>query len=345
MSYAKFKAQDRLSSCQALSLVIERVPSFTLCTDTFSDGVYRRTKQSALLKRHIQLQSQNTRQVLLFDLDLEHSFDQWDQVGLPVPTWICLNPQDGHAHYGYALDVPITGYRKTPTSATAWYEAVYAAMNRTLCADPAYNQSLTKNPLHPHWHTYLHDVKYSLGELAEYLDPKQLAHLKLTPLPESINGRNDELFNRLRKQEMKQWHLLARASESKAMATVEAEAVDLAQRLFPQNPLPLAEIKQVARSVGRWLHRKYSAANALSIFKLKQRFRQLKSAAARRFKTQTRGQQALDSLLRNGGKVTIGRVAALAGCSRQALYKSHKDLITAIHDAKRQLAEKIDLNQ
>lgn len=335
MSFAEFNVQDRLSSCPTLALVIERAPSFTLCTDAFSSGVYRRTKQNALLKKHIQLQSQNTRQVLLFDLDLEQSFDQWDQVGLPVPTWICLNPEDGHAHYGYALEVPLTGYRKTPTSATAWYEAVYSTMNRTLCADPAYNQCLTKNPLHPHWHTYLHDVTYSLGELAEYLDPKQLAQQRLTPLQESISGRNDELFTRLRKQEMKQWHVLSRMSESKAAATVEDEAVDLAQRLFPNNPLPFSEIKQVARSVGRWLHRKYSAAKALSIFKSKQRFRQLKSAAARRFKTQTLGQQALDRLVQSGGKVTIGRVAALAGCSRQALYKSHRDLITAIRKAKR----------
>jgi hypothetical protein len=331
MSLADGNFYKKTESCPALSTVIYRTPTRTLCTNDFDHGAYMAPKPVALKKKHIRLQSPNTRQVFLFDIDHEDAFDRWSQVGMPPPTWIALNPKDGKGHYGYALSEPITNSRSQESRATSWARSVYSAMVTTLGSDSRYNEILTKNPLHPYWFTYYHDVVYSLGDLAEYLDPKLLTSQRIASFhSERAEGRNEGLFHLLRSLLMREWAHLASLRESDALAYVESTAVSLSLSLYPVNPLPVREVVQVARSVCKWLLKNFNQAKAEKIFRLKQQRRQARSAKQRREITHQKLMTSFETLRQRNLKPTVSMTAELAGCSRQAIYKHHQDVLQMI---------------
>ena len=330
MSFAEFNPYQKLESCPALATVFWRAPTYTLSTDDFSSGVFKHSKLTALGHRHICLQNPDNRQVLLYDIDHNDCFDRWRQVGLPAPTWIALNPTNGRGHYGYALESPVIGFASRESKATKWLTAIHTAMQCALNADPLYTQRLTKNPLHPFWYTYTHDVIYSLEELGEYV-PKTLFKLRAQPDERHlIEGRNSGLFFDLRKNMMNQWGFIWRLPEPEAINYVEMEAIRISSEINKLNPLPLSEIRQVSRSVSRWLQSHYSPLIFQRKFSEKQRRRQRKSSQKRKESTQEKLRIAIQTLLSQRVKLTVELVASRAGCSRQAIYKFHPEMLEFI---------------
>lgn len=340
MSFADTYPYKNLETCPALATVFWRAPTYTLCTNDFIHGVYKRAKPIATSHRHISLQHPDNRQVLLFDIDHQDCVDRWKQVGLPVPTWISLNPDNGRGHYGYALSSPVIGFETRESKTTKWLKAIQLSMQTALSSDPHYSQRLTKNPLHPYWITYAFDVLYSLEELTEYF-PRGL----LTARNQSFDhlfheGRNSGLFFELRMSMMKQWDRIAKLPQPTAIALVESEAFQISARANPNNPLSSTEVRQISRSVCRWLQQSYSPSKFAKKFSNKQHYRQLKSAIKRKSSTREILYQALSKAQEQGATPTVSLVASMACCSRQAIYKFHPEIVDAIKLAKAQSAQK-----
>lgn len=334
MSVAIVNPYEKLNQCFALAAAISRAPTLTSCTDDFGSGVYKHPKSSAIYKKYISFQAHDTRQVLLFDIDQNDAFNRWEQVGLPVPTWITLNPNNGSGHYGYVLEEPINNFQSNATKTTKWFRSIHFVMTQILDADSSYSQFLTKNPLHPNWYTYTCDVTYSLNDLQEYLAPK----LKFTnryrePDPDSL-GRNKSLFDSLRQIHMKNWSQIARMDSQKAAIFLESSAIHLNQTLFTANPLHLSETRQIARSVCRWLVRNYSPALFASNFSKRQKNRQALSAARRRTSTHDKLLATVKEHKSLGIQLNVTKLASLSGIRRQSIYRYHPEILKLL-DKKR----------
>ena len=129
---------------------------------------------------------------------------------------------------------------------------------------------------------------------------------------------------------MQNWSSIASMSDSQALSYIEFSAVQVAHSLEPRNPLPSNEIRQVARSVCRWLRRKFSPTHAAQKFSAKQKIRQLKSSANRKMNTRRNLLAAIKKHQMLGVKLTITNLALITGCSRQAIYQFHPEVLTFV---------------
>jgi DNA-directed RNA polymerase specialized sigma24 family protein len=161
-----------------------------------------------------------------------------------------------------------------------YLEAVEAAFQAKLQADPGFGGLITKNPAHPLWRV-LHGPRltYELAELAEWVDlPKHLPKRK----PGQVGvGRNITLFDWLRhyayrhirhyKHEVRnfvvwQSHLNAKALERNGEFRV---------------PLDPREVWHIAKSVSKWTWRRFDLAASDARFSATQAARGRLSGKAR----------------------------------------------------------------
>ncbi len=236
-----------------LDIFTSRLPHKPYCTDELATGIKPRCKSHAVKKRYIQHNPPPLLAYLIFDVDRPDSAYAWDDVGLPPPTWVAVNPINGHCHMAYGLIAPVCRTEAGKAEPLRFAAAIEVAMTLALDADNGYAGLITKNPIHAHWHTFYPATEssnyghYELAELAEYVElPK-----KLPKKAEAIGvGRNVSVFDSLRKWSYrevrdfwkpdgyKSWHLAVIA---------KAEKINN----FPE-PLPTSEIRAIAKSVAKW---------------------------------------------------------------------------------------------
>jgi Replicase family len=126
----------------------EQIPLRPYCTDGPRGGVYSvysRPREEALKLAYIQLSLPWRRHYLALEVDQENAELLPDQLGLPRPTIITVNPASSHADFLFELEYPVwTAGSKS--SGNAKSEGLYRKVQRTLTityrADPAYTGSL-----------------------------------------------------------------------------------------------------------------------------------------------------------------------------------------------------------
>lgn len=122
------------------------------------------------LGRYVELPTHQAHYLIL-DIDHEGSAFWWQDNGLPQPTIIVVNPDNGHSLLFWELAAPVCLTAKGRKHPREYLEAIHSAYAAKLCADRSYavNPFNSKNPLHPHWRLLTADATYSLGDLAEYV--------------------------------------------------------------------------------------------------------------------------------------------------------------------------------
>ena len=188
---------------------------------------------------------------LVFDVDHEDSFEAWDRANLHPPNLYAQNPANGHSHLLYALATPVgtcDSHRRAPIELAA---AVQRGMTRRLRADPCYANRLAKNPQHPRWRTsWLIGEPFDLKKLLEPLDREDTRPFAQRSEIAGIS-RNCDLFDALRG--FAYANVLAFKETGNLNAWVrclleEARAINTCFLL----PLSIGEMRQIARSVGKW---------------------------------------------------------------------------------------------
>jgi len=252
--------------------IIEQLEIFTppkwpkkpYCSDDKSAKWIRQLK-TAIKHPYIQANPPHLRVWMIFDIDRPDGAFRWDDVNLPAPTWNAIHRLNGHAHTAWgilaAVLVDSPDMRQAPLRYLCAIEAGY---REKLGADRDYSGLMTKNPIHPDWHTLAYGgpdlLLYDLNELAEWVDLAKFIP-KRGKNPEAIGlGRNCTLFEWLR-----QWayrNIRHYKGEVKNFVYWQAEAYERSLSLngdFP-NPLDGRECYHVAKSVARWTWNRFDIA-------------------------------------------------------------------------------------
>lgn len=307
----------------ALSALIEaHAPHRPYCADE-KHFARIRPKVTALGERYIQLNPPAHQNWLILDIDRPGAAFAWVDADLPPPTYVAINPENGHAHIGYALASPVCTSDAGRIAPIRYLAAIERAYGLKVGADFGFTGPLAKNPLHHGWRLWepANTPSYELSELAEYVD------LAVRPalVPVGV-GRNCELFDRLRMWAYRAVRGFWRPEGLRFWMEVvrrQAEALNC----FPQ-PLSNAEVTGIARSVARYVWRRFSPTE----------FRELQAERGRRgaeatatLKRNRREQAVHDAIARlsvEGWKPSMRTVAQALGCSVSTLSEGYSHLWT-----------------
>jgi len=237
-----------------------QLPVKPYCTNNLENGLSIRNKNRALEMLYLQANQPAIQTCLLFDLDEDNAFYKFDEVGLPIPTFITKSPASGRCHYGYMLKAGICKTQHARLKPLKYAAAIEAGMAGKLASDRGYAGLITKNPLHDHWSPYwsgadLYELDY-LADFVELQTPTKKAKSENYGL-----GRNVNLFEDLRAYAYKKVLGFKRYSSYEAW---ERDVLSVAEGLNNHcnalNLLQHNEIKATARSVSRWTWKNFDSA-------------------------------------------------------------------------------------
>lgn len=243
-----------------LDLFRQRLPRKPYHTDNPRHGLRIRDVQRALSSRYIQHNGPTHRYWLVYDVDRMTAALDWTDLGAPPPTIVAQNPENGHAHLIYGLDVPVRTAPDAKTAPLRYAAAVDCALRALLGADEDYAGLICKNPLHPHWRVTEWEPRlYELGDLDSWLDLSPYADRRKR-LPAYGLGRNCNLFEYLRHWAYKAirqgWPEYGRWFEA---CLARAEGYNVAEFAGTKaGRLPANEVKATAKSVARYTHKHFS---------------------------------------------------------------------------------------
>jgi len=237
----------------------ERLPAHPLCADAFVDGVRRLPRGTALAYRHVEFNTAGCIGWLNFDVDRRDSFECWDRAHLPAPNAYVQNPSNGHGHLLYAIATPVglTGFsRERPIALAA---DVQRGMTRRLKADVAYANRIAKNPSSKRWRTgWFSNSPYELSFLLDALDRHDVRPALHPSVTHGIS-RNVDVFNSLRQFAYANVRAAKKTSDQAAWIARLVQEASVANQQFAV-PLSLSELRQIAKSVGKWTWRHFDDA-------------------------------------------------------------------------------------
>lgn len=254
-----------VEACQApaptnLALFRQRLPRKPYHTDNLDHGLRIRDVQRALCARYIQPNGPTHRYWLVYDVDRSGAALDWSDRGAPPPTIVAQNPENGHAHLIYGLDVPVRTAPDAKSDPLRYAAAVDCALRALLGADEGYAGLICKNPLHPFWRVTEWEPRlYELGDLDSWLDLAQYGDRRKR-LPDYGLGRNCNLFEHLRiwayRAIRQGWPEYGRWFEA---CLTKAEGYNIQQFGGTKaGKLPFNEVKATAKSVAQYTHRRFS---------------------------------------------------------------------------------------
>jgi hypothetical protein len=266
----------------AIAHFTAHLPYRMRCSDDLDRGLSWAPRPVALLHAEIAPDPPGWRTALRFDVDCPcaggphvrggycaRAAAHWTEVGLPEPSFVTVNPSNGHAHYTYLLRgwVRIDGADVAQLHAVRYLAAIERAYTRALGADPGYAGLVIHNPLNLMYDTVAGRAEpYSLGELS--------AHVELPTTPRRrepeirCEGRNVETFDRLRfwaYGAVGEWRC---GAYDDWLTAVETRAGALAERVRPAYPAAShafsdTEVRSIAKSVAGWVWLRYDGANPI----------------------------------------------------------------------------------
>lgn len=224
----------------------ECIPHRPRAADDYTLGINRMSWEKAQSLRAIELNPPAHVYWLVFDCD--HSYyERWKTAELPEPSFITINPANGHHHVAYRLIAPVCRSVNARPHPRAFLQAVQEAMREALGGDPHCAGLLTKNPIHPAWTTIRSKnmPAYSLSQLCRTIKLKavggtapKISRPYAAELAEiGIGGRNHALFNVVRRRPAAEQDVYAYAERCNA--------------LFHQ-PLHISEVMGIAKSIERY---------------------------------------------------------------------------------------------
>ncbi|EMT6385489.1 MULTISPECIES: replication initiation protein [Bacteria] len=240
--------------------IISQLPNKPYCSDNLDYGLKIRPKNKALDMLYLQINNPSIQTCLLFDIDRDNSFYDFEEAHLPVPHFTTQNPENGRCHMGYILKRGVCKTQNAKLEPLRYAAAVELEMGKSLKADQGFAGLITKNPFNPHWRPHWSNADlYELDYLADFITLENTN--KETTKYESFGlGRNVNLFDDLRHYAYKNVLKFKDVSDFHHwMNEIEKQAINLNTYSNPTNLLPFNEIKATARSVGKWVWKNFSS--------------------------------------------------------------------------------------
>jgi hypothetical protein len=257
------------------------LPFRVRCSDNLDiAGLEWAERNVALRRREIAPDPPGWKTALRFDVDCPcdrrphaksghcpRAANYWRDVGVAEPSFIVVNPANGHAHYVYLLRgwLRVDGENAADLAAVRYFAAIERVYTRALRADAGYAGLVQHNPFHSLYETHSgRDDPYSLRELAAFVElpafaPRRAAEIR-------TDGRNVETFDRLRR-----WAYAAigeyRCGPRETWnEVVDARALAIASEVRQAHPAAAhpytdAEALDTAKSVAGWVWSRYVGGN------------------------------------------------------------------------------------
>lgn len=355
------KAYDTSSS---LTHFYANLPIKPYCADDLASGLSIRPIKTAITRSHIQPNDPYNIRWLVFDVDLgAESAHRWSDRDTAEPNLIVQNPVNLNCHYLYNLSSPVWVNGTGKAAPAAYLQSIKSTMTDQLGADSRYSGLICKNPLHRAWRvSELHSRTHSLSDLAKYLDlsassgiERSRARAEQRFSSESINGRNDHLFETLRlfayERAAQYFDLIPVLGKDKTYGmwsnAINAEAARINSEF--SNALGSNEVRTTAKSVYSWVWDNYRSSDKVnrgvmgfgetrhnynkSIDKLgddERKRRQSLSAELthkhRKQSTELKIKQAIERLTAQKSKITKSAVAKITGLDRAGIVRNYSHL-------------------
>lgn len=311
-----------LASAALVELVTEFAPRRPYCAwDKHAARV--RPQAMALTAPYLQLNPPAHHAWLLIDIDRRGAATAWIDKDLPPPTYIAINPENGHAHMGYSLAAPVCKTELARLKPLRYLAAIEHAFTERVGGDFGFTGPLAKNPLHAKWRLWepANAPRYELGYLAEFVD---LARRRM-PLEAGV-GRNCELFDSLRfwaYSAVREFWGPGRGDAWREAVRRQAEALNTFQQ-----PLGSSEVAGIARSVAKFIWRSFTPAGFRDIQAERGRLGAAASAKVKRAEHEKAILEAIENLSVEGWKPSMRSVAKAVGCSISTLSEGYGHLWT-----------------
>lgn len=234
-----------------------QLPYKPYCTNELSAGLHICPREAALRYNYIQLNSPCLNWALVFDIDYPAGPWLADDVNLPRPTFCIQSKQSGYAHFIYALLSPVCTSNIAHSKPLYYAEAIERAFRERFNADHHYTGLIAKNPWKTDtWRVYMSNLAYDLTFLGDSLGET----LNWKPIKQSVTtisglGRNCYLFEVIR-----HWSYSAIRSYWNLGTPDWEEAVykrTYAENLQFSTPLPEQEVRCLARSIAKWVWKRF----------------------------------------------------------------------------------------
>ena len=215
----------------------------------------------------------------------------WQDLHVPAPTITATNPDNGHAHLFYGLNIPVLTCLENPKvhkSPFRYAAAVNVAYTQKLGADRGYSGLISKNPLNDYWNVQTwQNEPYTLDWLADYVNLPRTYLDQRTRLEPIGLGRNCTLFEYVRLWAYREIRLSGYLSNDFFIYYCQQYAKERNAQF--EYPLPNNEVNAIGKSVGKWVVRHFSPEG----FKLWSDNRRNKSILVRQEKAKKRNAEIL----------------------------------------------------
>ena len=307
----------------------ENLPLKPYCSNHLSSGLNIRPKPTAFTYAYLQLNTPKILRYLVFDVDYEGAAWSWDEVELPTPTFIVINPENAHAQLIYELNTPVLCWDNARQKPIRFLEAIRRAYVEKLLADAGFVSPVSKNPASNRWLVLHFEVRYDLGDLADWVLLSQQHFLPLRGQREGFAslGRNCYLFSEGRFYAYDVVKHCAIQNELYFKVYAYLEAVNV--KTFA-DPLPENERRHITKSISKWTwqrrenfleysgrHRRKTKDDAELLARQVQSA--YNTAEMKRAATEEKIRKAMDQFLREGRRITKAAIAREAGVTRRTL--------------------------
>lgn len=250
---------------------------------------------------------------LVYDVDSNTATTDWLDAGAPIPNILVVNPQNGHAHLFYGLEVPVHNYEGASEKALRYLAAIDVALTKKLGADPGYNKLISKNPFHNRWVAVVPNQElYTLDKLARGLDLSKLLDGRRKQ-PAVGYGRNCNLFHDLRRwaySERRKAQLYLSYDMFREAITWRGYALNA--QFTP--PLPATEVRATAKSVAKWTWKSMSPEG----FREWQRRKSIAGNRVKQLKARQLEQNILQAV-KECPQLSQGDIATMLGIQRETV--------------------------
>ena len=242
----------------------ERLGRRPYATDTLLYGVRMMAPAVARRRRYIQANPPHLRAWSLFDIDRPGGGLAWEDQDLPMPSWVCVNRTNEHAHLSYGIEVPVLlGDYNGLDRPIRYLAALETAMRVKLGADPGYSGLITKNPHRSDVYRVLWGHRlYALGDLQGYLG--NLSKYRLPANEDPLHyglGRNVGTFHALREFAYRaiREYWGERGGFVHFLASLHTWGQEFTGNEHTP-PLDYREVHYIAKSVARWTWARFTPA-------------------------------------------------------------------------------------
>ena len=313
-----------------LELFKANLPSRPYCADDFRFGVKIRSAMQAVRFRYIQPNNPWSKRWIVLDLDYDGAAVGWRFMDAPAPNIIARNPENGHAHLFYGLDVPVRTDQEQTHRAARYCAAVEYALMQLLHGDPAYAGLLAKNPLCPAWDVETaEEWAYDLDTLSRGLELPKWEDGRRR-LPDYGLGRNCTLFEVTRRYAYRRIRAFWGASYDAYLDDLLVHVAFENNNRFASSPLHYGEFKAIAKSVAKWTWQRFTPEEFSRI----QRERSRKENERRRAEAAERAQR-LFAFMAENPEASINEIAELSGLHRSTVwrYRNRVDVAGTISES------------